>query len=288
MTFDQILVFHKIVELGSFKSAAAELNKTQPAISFSIKKLEEEMGVELFDRSLYRPTMTSHGRAFYERSSAIILSMKDLENLSKSFLQKEEPEIAFSLDGICLNPKLLKFVKSFSDRHPFTKLNLCIDTLSETERRVFSKECEIGMTHFIKEPQFLDVIPVDKVTMVPVMNKDLFKEKKVKDQSDLLLIDQIVIGDKNPQGASFGLLEGGKRWRLLDNNFKREIIFAGLGWGHLPLHNIEKELKEKKLVILEFEDIHPRDLQVNLIRHKKQQLGPIAKTLWDELIAFHQ
>jgi DNA-binding transcriptional LysR family regulator len=54
MTFDQILVFHKISQTGSFKSAAAELHKTQPAISLAMKKLEEEMEVELqasFDRS---------------------------------------------------------------------------------------------------------------------------------------------------------------------------------------------------------------------------------------------
>lgn len=47
MTFDQVLVFHKIVEAGSFKAAAAELHKTQPAISFAIKKLEEEMEAPL-------------------------------------------------------------------------------------------------------------------------------------------------------------------------------------------------------------------------------------------------
>ena len=55
MTYDQVLVFHKIVQLGSFKSAADALSKTQPAISLTIKKLEEELEVNLFDRGGYRP-----------------------------------------------------------------------------------------------------------------------------------------------------------------------------------------------------------------------------------------
>lgn len=286
MTFEQLIVFHRIVVAGSFKAAADELHKTQPAISFSIKKLEEELEVELFDRSTYRPTLTAHGKAFFERSLKIMQGMGELESMSKSFQQKEEPEIGISMDGICLHPGLLKLFKSFSDHHPFTRLNMSLDLLSETERKVMDREIQIGITHFVSERTSLEIVPFTTVKMVPVMNRDLFEEKKVKNQNDLMEIDQVVIGDKNPKGASFGLLESGKKWRLLDNNFKREIILSGLGWGHLPQNTIEQELKEKKIVILDFEDIHPRDLDINLIRLRKQHFGPVAKKLWDELISF--
>ena len=287
MTFEQLLVFHKIVQAGSFKAASAEMHKTQPAISFSIKKLEEELQVELFDRSAYRPTLTSHGKAFYERSHKIMQGMAELESMSKSFQQKEEPEIGLSMDGICLKPELLKLLKSFSDLHPFTKLNLSFDILSEAERKVTSREALFGITHFVTEKSALEMVPITKVTMVPVMNRELYKERKVKSQKDLLDIDQIVVGDKNPKGASFGLLDEGKKWRMTDNNFKHDIILAGLGWGHLPMHTVEREIKEKKIIVLNFEDIHPRDLEIYLIRLKKHQLGPVAKKLWEELNSFH-
>lgn len=287
MTFEQLLVFHTIVRTGSFKAASNEMHKTQPAISFSIKKLEEELQVELFDRSAYRPTLTDHGRALYERSLKIMQGMAELESMSKSFQQKEEPEISISLDGVCLKPDVLKLLKSFSDDHPYTKLNLSFDILSEAERKVTSKEALFGITHFVSEKSHLELVPVTKVTMVPVINRELYKEKKVKSQKDLLGIDQIVVGDKNPTGASFGLLEEGKKWRMLDINFKHDIILAGLGWGHLPIHAVEREIKDKKIIVLNFEDIHPRDLEIYLIRLKKHQFGPVAKMLWEELISFH-
>lgn len=286
MTFEQLIVFHKIVQTGSFKAAAAEMHKTQPALSFSIKKLEEELEVELFDRSSYRPTLTAHGKAFYERSHKIMQGMSELESMGKSFQQKEEPEIGISLDGICLHQGLLKLIKTFSDRHPYTKFNMSLDILSEAERKVVDRETQIGITHFVTDKSVLEIVPFTSVKMVPVMNRELYKEKKVKNQNDLLEIDQVVIGDKNPKGASFGLLDSGKKWRLLDNNFKREIILSGLGWGHLPQSTIEHELKEKKIVVLDFKDIHTRDLEINLIRLKKQHFGPIAKKLWEELISF--
>lgn len=283
MTFDQVLVFHKIVETGSFKSAAAQLHKTQPAISLAIKKLEEEMEVDLFDRSGYRPELTAHGKAFYERSFKVLQGMSELEGLSNSFRKLEEPEIFVSIDGISPLPKLLHILKNFGDKFPNTKLNLGFDILSETERKVLSKEAQIGITHFISDKNAFEILPITSVKMVPVMSRELYKERKVKNQNDLKEIDQIVIGDKNPKGASFGLLDSGKKWRINEGNFKRDIILAGLGWGHLPDHTIERELAEKKLVILDFEDIHPRELDINLFRLKRQQLGVVAKSLWEDL-----
>lgn len=283
MTFDQVLVFHKIVEAGSFKSAAEQLHKTQPAISLAIKKLEEEMEVDLFDRSGYRPELTAHGKAFYERSFKVLQGMSELESLSKSFRQEEEPELFISIDGISPLPKLLHILKRFGDKFPNTKLNLGFETLSETERKILSKDAQIGITHFIADKSAFEILPITTVKMIPVMSRELFKEKKVKNQNDLKEIDQIVIGDKNPRGPSFGLLDSGKKWRINEGNFKRDIILAGLGWGHLPDHTIDREIAEKKLVVLDFEDIHPRELDINLIRLKKQNLGVVAKALWEEL-----
>lgn len=285
MTFDQVLVFHTIVKSGSFKSAAAVLHRTQPAISLAIKKLEEEMEVELFDRSGYRPMLTSHGKSFYEKSFKVLQGMGELENLAMSFRKEEEPEISISIDGISPLPKLLHIFKNFGGKFPNTKLDLTFDILSETERKVLDREAQIGISHFLSDPNALEVMPITSVKMIPVMSKELFRQKKVKAQNDLMEIDQIVLADKGgPKGMSFGLLDEGKKWRITDNNFKRDIIFAGLGWGHLAEHTIERELEEKKLIVLDFDDIHPRELTINLIRLKKHQFGVVATTLWNELI----
>jgi DNA-binding transcriptional LysR family regulator len=285
MTFDQVLVFHKIIESGSFKAAAAELHRTQPAVSLAVKKLEEEIAVALFDRSGYRPTLTAHGRAFFERSLKVLQGMAELEGLARSFQRREEPELAVAVDGISPLPKLLPLFKAFSERFPNTRLNLSFEILSEAERRVLTGTAQIGITHFVSEGSALEVQPITSVTMVPVISRELYRNRKIRTEADLLAIDQVVVGDKGgPGGTSFGLLEGGKQWRIGDSNFKREVILAGLGWGHLTERSIERELAEKKLVVLEFDDVRPRRLVINLIRNKKHPLGIVAKGLWDELL----
>lgn len=288
MTFDQVFVFHKIAQLGSFKAAAGAVHKTQPAISLAIKKLEEELEVELFDRTSYRPVLTEHGRSFFERSFKILQGMNELESLTKSFRNREEPEIKLAIDGISPLPELLKMFRNFSDRFPNTKLNMGFDILLEAERRVQSREADIGITHFLGDSSSLDIIPISSVYMLPVMSSELHMEKKVDLESKLLDIDQIVVGEKTEKkGMNFGLLEGGRKWRVTDNNFKREIIMAGLGWGHLPKHTIARELKEGTLITLNFENVHPRELEINLIRLKKNQFGIVARALWNELASLH-
>ncbi len=288
MTFDQVLVFHKIVQCGSFKSAAEELHKTQPAISLAIKKLEEEMEVDLFNRSSYRPVLTEFGKSFYEKSLKILLGMKELESLTDSFKNQEEPEIKLAIDGISPLPNLLKIFKKFSDRYIHTKLDLEFDILFEVEKKVQTREVSMGITHFMSDPSTLDSLSIGQVVMTPVINSALFREKQISHQQQLLEIDQIVLGGRvEKKGQSFGLLEGGRKWRVTDNNFKREIILAGLGWGHLPFHIIQRELEEGILTPLEFENIHPKTLEIFLIRLKKHQFGPVANSLWSQLSTLH-
>ena len=286
MTYDQVLVFHKIVELGSFKAAAQSLHRTQPAVSFAIKKLEEELSVDLFDRSHYRPSLTSYGQTFFEHSQKIMQGMSELEELSKSFLQQEEAQINFAIEGVSPMPDLLKVFKEFQAIYPHTKLHLSLEILSEAERKVLDREVEIGITHFVTHPEELELFPIAEVRIVPVISSALFRERKIKQQSDLASIDQVVVADKGgPRSVSFGLLSNGRKWRIHDSKFKKDIIQSGLGWGHLPYHEVSREIEEGSLMILNFEDIRERLLDIKVIRLKKHSLGKVGKAIWDRLKA---
>ncbi len=289
MTIDQLLVFHKIVQCKSFKLASVELNRTQPAISLSIKKLEEELEVDLFDRSHYRPTLTEFGVSFFEKTLKILENFREIEKLKFSFANQEEPELKIAIDGISPLPHFLKLIKTFSERYSFTKLSLDFDILFEVEDKVINEDFTLGITHFISHPQHLEILPFTSVKMIPVINKNLFLEKKIDSIEKLKSFDQIVLGGKtDKKGQSFGLLEDGKKWRVTDYNFKREIILSGLGWGHLPYHVIEREINEGELQVLNLDSVHPKDLDIFLIKSRKFKLGPVGDALWSELTSLHK
>lgn len=62
----KILIFMAVVECGSFSAAGKALFMSQSAVSQQINNLEEELGVQLFDRNHYRPKLTDAGQFYYQ------------------------------------------------------------------------------------------------------------------------------------------------------------------------------------------------------------------------------
>ena len=72
MELTQLEFFLKVIEEKSFSKAADRVFRTQPAISISIRRLEEEIGAPLFDRSQKTPTLTEAGQIVYDYAQRII------------------------------------------------------------------------------------------------------------------------------------------------------------------------------------------------------------------------
>ena len=66
MEMNQLEFFRKVVEEGSFSKAAERVYRTQPAVSIAIRRLEEEIGAPLFERSQKTPALTDVGQVVYD------------------------------------------------------------------------------------------------------------------------------------------------------------------------------------------------------------------------------
>lgn len=64
----RLVVFRAVADQLSFRKAAEELYLTQPAVSLQVKALEEDLGVQLFDRSGARIAMTAAGKVLLQYS----------------------------------------------------------------------------------------------------------------------------------------------------------------------------------------------------------------------------
>ena len=85
----QLRYFKAAAELENFSAVADKYFVPQPSISATIKKLEDELGVKLFDRNGKRITLNSNGKIFYEKVAAAINSIDD----GVGSLQSEKKQI---------------------------------------------------------------------------------------------------------------------------------------------------------------------------------------------------
>src|SRR5689334_8218117 len=79
MDFTQLEVFVAAVQEQGFSRAADRLRRTQPAISQAIRKLEDELGEPLFERSAKEITLTACGTVVYDYALHLLNLRKDAE-----------------------------------------------------------------------------------------------------------------------------------------------------------------------------------------------------------------
>src|ERR1700691_3101153 len=95
LTFDQIQLLLAVIDEGSFSGAARKLRRAQSAVTYGIQRLEEQVGLALFARSAYRPTLTETGRALLPRARRIAEEAMAFREQAKSLAGGLEAEITF-------------------------------------------------------------------------------------------------------------------------------------------------------------------------------------------------
>lgn len=90
MTFNQLEYALALQEHRSFNKAAEKLGITQPALSLQIKKLEEEIGFQLFNRTTIPIEVTVDGARFLTRSQQILTDARRLKDFSREIQQGYE------------------------------------------------------------------------------------------------------------------------------------------------------------------------------------------------------
>ena len=287
MTYAQLRILDAIITHGSFRAASKFLFLSQPSVSVAIKKLEEEFNLKLFSRDQYRPALTLEGKAFYQKAKTLLSQTEALEVLGEQLAKGVEPEIRIAIDAVCPLPFIVNLLKKFEKGYPTTKLIFDTEYLGGVEERVLDKSADIGIIAALNENPNLDRIPLTSIRMIPVSAPKFFSAdtKGEIDHNNIRDFVQVVIKDSSIKQLfqkTHGILEGGRQWRVNDFYTKKQLILAGLGWGRLPQHLIENELKNGKLICLNVKNVRSAKVEIHVVRHINQPAGPIATKMWDD------
>lgn len=121
----QLKSFIAIAETGTFGQAATTVNRTQSALSLQIKKLEEQLGCELFDRTARKVSLTPQGEIFLGYAKRIIhLQWEAVSRLREPDI---EGEIRFGTPEDFATHYLPGVLASFRQHHPRVQLNVACD-----------------------------------------------------------------------------------------------------------------------------------------------------------------
>ena len=120
MTISQLKQVIEVAKVGSISQAAANLFMTQPNLSQSLRKLEAEIGIEIFQRTNNGVGLTAFGRRFVSGASATIIQFEHLHNLCEANLRLQPMELSVFSGGFYFVTKQLALLAQKYSSNPIT------------------------------------------------------------------------------------------------------------------------------------------------------------------------
>jgi DNA-binding transcriptional LysR family regulator len=291
ISFDQIRVFLAIVDEGSFSAAAKALRRAQSAVSYAILHLEDQLGVKLFQRSNQRPVLTEPGRALLGEMRKVALDIDALKARAQGLARGLEAELGLVVDVMFPTVRLVELLGEFRQAFPSVPIRLHVEALGAVAQLVRDGVCALGVAGTMPDlPEGLlgeALAPVDLVALAAPTHPLAAEPgrvpiRRLREEVQLVLTDR----SKLTEGRDFGVWSL-STWRVGDLGVKHEMLRAGLGWGLMPLHMVEADLAQRRLVRL-----WPADwaadavaLPLQLLRRADAAPGPAAAWMIERLIA---
>src|SRR5205809_5280043 len=100
LSLESLQVLDAIDRKGSFAGAADDLHRVPSAITYSVRQLEESLGVGLFDRTGHRAVLTEAGRELLSEGRRLLQAAADLECRVQQVAKGWESELRIAIDTI--------------------------------------------------------------------------------------------------------------------------------------------------------------------------------------------
>ena len=180
MDLSQLEVFLSVAREGRFSRAAEKLYRTQSAVSQTIRKLEEELGEPLFDRSSREGVLTDAGRTLKEYAEKLLNLRNDAQEALAELRELQKGKLAIAANEFTAL-YLLRVLAEFRRLHPMIKITVLRSLGSRIPDDLLRHTVEMGMLTYDPEETRLRsiVVYLDELTFVVPPTHPLASEKQV-------------------------------------------------------------------------------------------------------------
>ena len=145
MTLDVYRIFYEVARAGSVTGASQRLFISQPAVSKSIRLLEERLGFVLFVRRPKGVELTAEGAALYRHVDGAMTQLQAGERLAERFRNLGEGTVRIGISHTLCRHWFLPYLRMFHDQHPTLRIQVLNRTNPETMRMLQAGELDFGL-----------------------------------------------------------------------------------------------------------------------------------------------
>ena len=169
-----------VAEEKSFSRAAEVLHRTQPAISQAVRRLEQEIGEKLFDRSSKNGTLTLVGEVLLDYAKQMLNLRQTAHNAIKEMRDLHYGKVTISANEHTVF-YLLPVIQEFRRLYPLVKIEVQRGVASRIPKEVLAREVELGVISFKPNDKSVISTPVlaDELTLIVSPKHPLANRKRV-------------------------------------------------------------------------------------------------------------
>lgn len=292
MTLHQLKIFLAVARQRSFTLASEELHLSQPDVSLHIRELEEEIGLNLFERVGRKIPLTQAGEVLREQANRIFAQLRETEQALgelKGLMRGSLLIGASTTIGMYLLPQALT---DFRRRFPGIKVHLKIANTQEVERLVGGMEVDVGFTGGVLTPSKelkVETYLEDELVLILSPKHPLAKKRNVR-LSDLAQETFIL---REAGSATRQVFEQALRGQKVEIEIGMELdsteaikwaVTEGLGVSVVSKYAVKKEVKVSLLSMKRIQGLRLHR-PLHIVYHGQRHLPPAARAFLELLRA---
>jgi DNA-binding transcriptional LysR family regulator len=286
MDINQLEVLVTVAKEKSFSRAADILNRTQPAISQAIRRLEADVGEKLFDRSSKDGTLTSAGNVLVEYARQMLNLRKDAQSAIRELKDLHHGKVTISANEHTVF-YLLPVIRNFRQRYPHIKVEVKRGVASRIPTEIIGREVELGVISFKPHDESVKSVAVesDELVMIVAPTHPLAKrgEVSVKD-----LGGENFVAHNAPSPYRESVIETFEKYSVPLNisvelpslEAIKKLVETGTGVALVPKLSAQSELEQGTLAGLSIKEIR-LERKLHIIYRRNTVLSHAAQAFLD-------
>lgn len=289
LSLDALQVLDAIARRGSFAAAGEELHRTTSTLSYTVKKLEDDLGIRVFDRSGHRAALTEVGRMLLDEGRTLLDAAAAVERRVRSLGTGWEAEVAIAYNDLIPVERLLPVLTEFyAAGHP-TRVKLSAEVLGGAWEALAAQRADIAIadTALMGDAADLAHRPAGAISFVFAVapSHPLAREPEPLKIAAVRRYRVVVAADSSRSRApqTTGIVGAADVLTVSSMRAKLAAQVAGLGVGFLPTTLAADAIARGELVVKRINAPKPRTPLS--VAWREADAGPACRWLVERLAA---
>lgn len=145
LSLDALLVLDAVNRRGSFAAAAEELHRVTSAVSYAVQKMEQDLDLQIFDRSGHRARLTEAGEALLEGGRELLAHAQRVEDRVRKLAGGWESELVIAVDSLIGFAPLIPVLCDFYALNAPTRLSFSDQVLGGTWDALVARRADLAV-----------------------------------------------------------------------------------------------------------------------------------------------